>query len=88
MPGHLSLEELHFLIKIAEHSRLTAQSAFAIFEIITTLYVSRPGIALMLIDSIIHIVEKFQNTPKILQFLDTILIAKALSMILTLKKDE
>lgn len=88
MPGHLSSEELSFLIKIAEHSRLSAQSAFAIFEILSTLFVSRPGIALMLVDPIVHIVDKFQSNQRIMQFLDTILIAKALSMILTLRKDE
>jgi hypothetical protein len=50
--------------------------------------VSRPSIALSLLPTIIEVIKRFAANQKIMSFVDTILIARALSTILTLKKEE
>jgi len=87
-PGNLSTEELNFLIEASKHQKLTANSAFLVLEILATIYISKPAVALTLLPTIIAIISKFQRSPKIINFVESILITKALSMILQLKKDE
>lgn len=58
-PGELSSEEINFLIKISQHSRLNEKSGFLIFEVLTTVFVGRPSIALTILDTIILLIKRF-----------------------------
>jgi len=84
----LSTEELNFLIEASKNQKITANSAFLVLEVLATIYISKPAVALTLLPTIISIISKFQRSPKIINFVESILITKALSMILQLKKDE
>lgn len=87
-PGHLTSEELNFLVAISGHSHVKGSSGLSILELLSTVYIGRPSIAMTIQPTIIELIKRFSEHSKLLQFVENILTTKALSLIITLKKDE
>jgi len=68
---------------------MTAQSAIVLLELLSTVYIGKPLVATTVLRSIADIVQRFfEKSKQVRSFVEAIIIAKALSTIITYKKEE
>ena len=87
-PGYLTSEEISFLLRMAQHRNLQPQQAVKILVVLASVYVSKQTMAKAILPTILNLIEKNWTNDRVQDFLERILIHKALSTILDLKREE
>lgn len=88
-PGSITTEQLYFLVRVSQHPRITTQSALLLLELLSTIYMGKPLLATTVLRAITELVHRFYDKSKqVRNFTDSIMIAKALSSVLTYKKED
>ena len=87
-PGFLTSEEVSFLLRMTQHKNLQSSQAVKILVVLATVYITKPTVAKAILPTISSLIEKHWGNQKLRDFVERVLIPKALSTILDVKREE